>query len=143
MSSPIRPEKFDSRPHVRIDHGLPENRKVADLSDAAFRLYIEAICFCSRTESNGHISDAQMRRLGPNKVVRELLDSDPDKPLVFKVAKGYEVRDYLQHQRSKDEITQLRSTRTTSGTLGSHTRWHVARRQFDPKCEHCQEERSA
>ena len=84
-----------------------------------------------------------MRRLGPAKVVRELLDSDPEKPLVVKAGKGYEVRDYLQHQRSKDEISQLRTTRTSSGTLGSHTRWHVARRRFDPECEHCKEERSA
>ncbi len=103
---PIRPEKFDSRPHVRIDHGLPENRKVSDLSDAAFRLYIEAICLCSRTESNGYISDAQMLRIGRPKVIKELLDSDPEKPLLSKAVKGYEIRDYLQHQRSKDEINQ-------------------------------------
>ncbi len=140
---PIRPEKFDSRPHVRIDHGLPENRKVSDLSDAAFRLYIEAICLCSRTESNGYISDAQMLRIGRPKVIKELLDSDPEKPLLSKAVKGYEIRDYLQHQRSKDEINTLRSTKTASGTLGAHTRWHVARRQFDPKCEHCKEERDA
>lgn len=125
--------KFDHRTFVRLDHGMPENRKVMGLSDAAFRLYIEAICWCSRQESDGHIPTAFIKRLGRAKVVRELVDAG----LLDEAVGGYMVHDYLDFQRSSEEIEAYRSAKGEAGTLGNHKRWHVARRKYDPDCEHC------
>lgn len=125
--------KFDHRTFVRLDHGMPENRKVMGLSDAAFRLYIEAICWCSRQESDGHIPVAFIKRLGRAKVVRELVECG----LLDEAVGGYMVHDYLDFQRSSEEIEAYRSAKGEAGALGNHKRWHVARRRTDPDCEFC------
>lgn len=128
--------KFDHRTFVRLDHGMPENRKVMGLSDAAFRLYIEAICWCSRQESDGHIPSAFIKRLGKARVVRELTDAG----LLDEAVGGFMVHDYLDFQRSSEEISAYRSAKGDAGAFGNHKRWHVARRRHDPECEFCSTE---
>ena len=124
---------FDTRPFVRLDHGMPENPKVAGISDSAFRLYIQAICWCSRQETDGKIPLAMMRRLGPAKSAVELARAE----LVETTETGYTIHDYLDFQRSSKEISAYRSARGEAGAIGNHQRWHVARRKRDPKCEFC------
>ncbi len=127
------PASFDSRPFVRVDHGMPENPKIIGLSNAAFRLYIEAICWCSRQETDGKIPAAMMRRLGPVKAATELVTAT----LLDSIKVGYEVHDYLDFQRSSKEIRTYRDARGKASALGNHKRWHVARRKRDDKCEFC------
>lgn len=125
--------KFDHRSFVRVDHGMPENRKVMGLTDGAFRLYIEAICWCSRQESDGHIPSSFISRLGKAKAVRELTEAG----LLDDAVGGYMVHDYLDFQRSSEEIAAYRSAKGDAGAFGNHKRWHVARRRTDPDCEFC------
>lgn len=127
------PPPFDERPFVRLDHGMPENPKMVRLSDAAFRLYIEALCLCSRTESDGFVPAAMMKRLARRPKSLAELVPDPFAP----VDGGYVIHDYLAHQRSASEITAFRESRSARGTKGNHMRWHVARRRPDTECEYC------
>ena len=124
---------FDARPFVRLDHGMPENPKIVGISNAAFRLYVHAICWCSRQETNGDVPAAMMLRLGTKRAARELVTADLFEP----VDDGYLVHDYLDFQRSSREINAYRSARGKAGGLGNHQRWHVARRKRDPECEFC------
>lgn len=130
------PAKFDHRTFIRLDHGMPENRKVMGLSDTAFRLYVEAICWCSRQESDGHIPESFMSRIGNAKSVKELTGSG----LLDIAVGGYRVHDYLDFQRSSEEIGAYRSAKGEAGTKGNHMRWHVARRRVEADCEHCQKD---
>jgi hypothetical protein len=130
------PSKFDHRTFVRFDHGTPEHPKVVAMSDAAFRAWFEAICWSSRQERNGIVPKVNMLRLTRPKVIAELLRIGS----LSEHADGYEVHDYLDFQRSKEEIDAFRSAKGDAGTLGNHKRWHVARRRFDSDCEHCKEE---
>ena len=130
------PSKFDHRTFIRLDHGMPENRKVLGLSDGAFRLYVEAICWCSRQESDGHIPEAFMKRMSKARHVAELVDCG----LLDTAVGGYQVHDYLDFQRSSEEIGAYRSAKGEAGARGNHMRWHVARRRIDPDCEHCMNE---
>lgn len=131
----MKPPPFDDRPFVRLDHGMPENPKVVGLSDAAFRLYVESLCWCSRQESDGDIPSAAMKRLGRPKPLAELVSAR----LLDKRRDGsYSIHDYLAHQRSKAEIAAFRQSRSDIGKGGNHVRWHVARRRFDSSCEFCQ-----
>jgi hypothetical protein len=131
------PAKFDHRTFVRMDHGLPEHPKFVGLSDRAFRVWFEAVCWCSRQERNGDVPTANAKRLGlSGKALRELLDAR----LVEQHADGYQLHDYLDFQRSKEEIDAFRSARGDAGSLGNHKRWHVARRRSDKDCQHCKEE---
>ncbi len=130
-----QPSSFDDRIYIRLDQGMPENRKIVGLSDSAFRLYIEAICWCSRQRSNGAIPPAALKKLGPARAVKEittgpgaLLESDGD---------SWWVHDYLQHNRSSTEIDVIKEAKSDAGNKGAHARWHVGRRKPDPKCDLC------
>jgi hypothetical protein len=128
-----KPAKFDPRAYVALDHGMPENPKVIGLTDAAFRMYIEAICYCSRQQSDGAIPPAALRRLGDDESADDLAAAG----LLERHGKAWAVHDYLLHQRSAEEIQLLRDHKADNGIRGAHARWHVARRKFDPKCVLC------
>lgn len=133
------PAKFDHRTFIRLDEGYDEHPKVIALSDAAFRAHIESMCWASRNEAKYRIPRRVVEKKWKPKVVAELVearlfDKDPDDPSI------YEVHDYLDFNRSAEEIAAYRDSRGEAGALGNHKRWHVARRRWDPDCEHCQKE---
>lgn len=131
------PAKFDHRTFVRMDHGLPEHPKFVGLTDRAFRVWFECVCWSSRQERNGNIPQANAKRLGlTGKALRELLDV----VLVEITDAGYYLHDYLDFQRSKEEIDAFRAGRGEAGEKGNHNRWHVARRKWDKDCDLCKEE---
>lgn len=131
--NPDAPDAFDYRSFVRVDHGMPENPKVVGLSDGAFRLYVEVICWCSRQETDGRVPSAQLRRLGSRRHGDELIGAG----LLDTISDEYEVHDYLHFQRSAEEIAAFRAAKGKAGALGNHQRWHIARRRRDPECEFC------
>lgn len=124
---------FDGRPTIRLANSMPEHPKIIGLSDAAFRLWIEAICFCSRQETDGQIPKPMMRRLGQAKVIKELMSVG----LLDEMTDRFDVHDYLRHQRSAAEIRSFRESKAERGTKGAHMRWHVPRRQRVKDCPYC------
>lgn len=50
---------------VKLDDSLPDNPKVEELSDGAFRLYISALCHAQRHLTDGHIRASRASRLVP------------------------------------------------------------------------------
>lgn len=129
------PTKFDHRVFVRIHHGYDEHPKVMPLSDAAFRAHIGAICWASRNEGRYRIPKTVAGKKWRPKVIRELLDA----VLFEDRGDTYEVHDYLDFNRSAEEIAAYREARGEAGSVGNHMRWHVARRKVDKDCEHCRE----
>lgn len=134
---------FDNRPGIFLAHEMPDNIKVAALSDAAFRLLIRAWCYCSRVRSDGMIPEQIWREMGSPKARQELMEPPllaPHRaPLVGKVRGGVKCHDYLQHNRSAEEIKTVANARSTSGSAGAHARWHVGRRRYEADCEYCRE----
>jgi hypothetical protein len=126
--------EFDDRPSIRLTNTAPEHPKIVGLSDAAFRLWVELICYCSRQETDGKVTAAAMRRAGKPKVVAELLETEV---LEQPNANLYLVHDYLRHQRSAAEIESFRESKAESGAKGAHMRWHVPRRQRVKDCPYC------
>ena len=130
---------FDGRPSIRLDNTMPENPKVVGLSDGAFRLFVEAICWCSRQEKDGDIPAAMMRRIGTPRHIRELVDAN----LLAQTATVFTIHDYLKHQRSADEIGSFRESKALSGAKGAHMRWHVPTRRKVKDCAYCNGEAMA
>lgn len=123
----------DDRTYIRVHDGLYEHPKVAGLSDAAFRLLIESWCYCSRNHTDGQMADVIWKRRGTPKARRELVEAG----LAEQHAGHVEMHDYLEHQRSAEEIRLLREVRGDTGTYGAHVRWHVVKRKPKKDCEHC------
>lgn len=132
----LEPPPFDPRPSIRLHNGMPEHPKIVGLSDAAFRLYVEALCWCSRQETDGVLPHAQLRRMGKPRAITELTTAG-DPPLIIKMPGEYVIHDYLLHQRSSDEIESYRAARSSDGKVGAHRRWHVPNRRKSKDCELC------
>ena len=120
---------------------MPDHPKVVGLPDAAFRLYVEALCWCSRHLTDGMVPVAALKRLGgySPKSIRQLVESGLIVSLeARKDTCGYMIHDYTEHQRTADEVADYRRLKRSAGVTGNHERWHVARGIIDPSCELCE-----
>lgn len=96
---------------VRLEDKFPRHRKVADLSDRAFRVYVMGLCLCAEELTDGHISDRNVRVIGallderrPGRVAQELVDAD----LWGRNGSGYVIPNYLEYQPSRSEVESKR-----------------------------------
>ena len=90
---------------VKIDPRMSEHPKIVGLSDRAFRLHINALCYANRNDTDGAISRAALRQLGgAARHARELVAAK-----VWDVtATGWAIHDYLHFNFSKAQIEQQR-----------------------------------
>jgi len=104
----------DNRTFITVHDGMPEHRKIEALSDKAFRTLVDLWCWCSRNESDGLVPAAVWVKRATPSVRRELLRDLAEQRMDGDV----QMHDYLQHQRSRAEIAELREKRSRAGSLG-------------------------
>lgn len=96
-------------PWVRLDDRFPSHRKVALLSDRAFRLYVSALCWSAENLTEGKITDRELpvvaRLRGIKAAARELEAAH----LWDRVEDGWEIHDYLIYQRDRDQVQAERT----------------------------------
>lgn len=123
----------DPRPYVRISTDLPLNPKLAAIDDpAASWAYVVSISYCGGSFTDGHFVIAAVIRLaGVDKAIATALveqelwhlpGHECDRCPQPKPGHAY-VHDYLQHQRSADEVRDLTSKRRDAGRAGAAARW--------------------
>jgi hypothetical protein len=97
---------------VKHDDGFSQNRKVAKLSDKAYRLHFCALEHCARNLTDGTLLDfelanvfavAQIKR-NALAYVAELVDAD----LWRTIQHGYEIHGYLEYNPSSREVKEQR-----------------------------------
>lgn len=124
---------------VNIDEHFPIHRKVARLTDQAFRLYVSAICWASRNQTDGALSPVDLPHVAPGmrrreRAVTELVDAGL---LIETGSLGWVIHDYLEWQPSRTVRRAMDEQKSASGQLGNHRRWHEQRGIRDPDCKHC------
>lgn len=87
-------------PWLRIDDGMVEHLKVASLSDGAFRAHVEAMSFCARNLTDGHIPTAVAKKQGWSKRASELVRAG----LWEKEEGGHSIHDYLDYNPSRAQV---------------------------------------
>ncbi|MCX4778124.1 hypothetical protein [Streptomyces sp. NBC_01264] len=91
-------------PWVRLDDRFPSHRKVALLSDRAFRLHVTALCWSSENLTEGLIRDKELpvvaRIRGLKTVAKELEDAK----LWDRTEDGWVIHDYLVYQFSREQV---------------------------------------
>lgn len=104
--------------YIRIDVLMPTNPKVCGLGSASRWLLIELWCYCGQHLTDGFVPDAVWRRTG------RIRDRQPlvDKGFARRVRGGYEMHDYLEHQRSRAEVEELRQKRRAAGKKGGQAK---------------------
>lgn len=91
---------------VKLDDGFPEDDRVLDLSDKAFRLHVEALCACARNLTDGVLSVRRLHSLRASKAaVKELAECG------LWISRGdgvYEINKYLVYNPSAEHVREER-----------------------------------
>lgn len=106
---------------VKLDDQFPINRKVGVLPDNAFRLHVEAICWCARNRTDGVVSREDLphvTRIGkPARLVTVLVQRglwhEPGQPCPSEgcaapAQNGWVIHDYLAYNPSKERLGRER-----------------------------------
>ena len=103
---------------LKFDDQFPIHRKVHGLTDAAFRLHVEAIFWCARNLTDGFIAQDDLASVSryrrPEGYVTELVG----RGAWDVVDDGWQIHDYLVWQQSRSKTLQTREARQKSGYLG-------------------------
>ena len=89
---------------IKIDDTLPNNPKILPLSDGAFRLYIEGLCYANQYLTDGFLTEAVLRRLDSGDHRKELTEAC----LWIECLDGMQINDYTEHQTSKADVEEKR-----------------------------------
>lgn len=91
-------------PWVRLDDRFPSHRKVALLSDRAFRLHVSALCWCSENLTEGKILDRELtvvaRVRGTKTAAKELEAAG----LWDRIESGWAIHDYLAYNPDRAKV---------------------------------------
>lgn len=104
---------------VKLDDAFPDNPKVVGLSSDAFRLYVEALCYCGRHLTDGQVPESAVKRMGGDNA-SELVDAGLWTPS----GKGWLVNDYLEFNPSREKVKADRAKRAEAGKKGAEVRWN-------------------
>lgn len=111
---------------VNLDDKMPEHPKVDGLSDGAFRLHVAGICYCNRHLTDGIVTVDRLTRLIP-KYKKAYLDELLARMVWIEIAdsSAYEIHDYLDWNKSREEVESRRAVRSESGKKGARSRWQM------------------
>ena len=112
-----------NEPHAQLVESLPWNEKWENIEEddrlAAFGLYSAALCFCQRNLTDGRIRRSELARVFPSAHVPRITDLLVSAHWFDTDGNGsFLVHDYLQHNRSREEIEQLRAQKRAAGARG-------------------------
>lgn len=94
-------------PYLNLDDGFAEHPKIMGLSDGAFRLHVAALCYCARRMTDGDIPREAARTLSATAKPRHILELEASS-LWITSATGWQVHDFLDWNRSRNEIEERR-----------------------------------
>jgi hypothetical protein len=91
---------------VKLDDHFADHPKILGLSDAAYRAYVDGLCYCARYLTDGAIPTAAVKVVSRRraKVTAELLEAG----LWDQNGKGVEVHDYLTYQEPAATVLERR-----------------------------------
>jgi hypothetical protein len=104
--------------YIRVDVLMPGNPKLDGLTYAAKWTLIELWCHCGHHLTDGFVRDAVWGRTG-TALARQMLVK---RGLARRVRGGYQMHDYLEHQRSRAEVLELKEKRRKAGEKGGHAK---------------------
>lgn len=91
-------------PWVKLDDRFPSHRKIALLSDRAFRLHVSAMCWCAENLTDGHISDRELALVANVRNIKATAQQLQDAGLWDRTEGGWAIHDYLDYNPSRDQV---------------------------------------
>lgn len=124
----------DTRPYIVVTNELFRHPKFRALSRSARLRIIELWAHCNEYMTDGEIDAGTWAEI-PAKERKELETAG----WVERDTAGRRCHDYLKHQKSRQQILELKADRAEAGAFGAHSRHHLKRGRFDPSCKWCTE----
>lgn len=110
--------------YIRVDVLLPEHPKIDLLSRSARWTLVELWCYCGRQRTDGIVTSARWKTFGTPSERRQILDAGFAERIGPDDSFGYLMHDYLDHQRSREEIDELSAKRTEAAKKAAAARWN-------------------
>lgn len=110
---------------LRIEGRMPQHRKVAPLSDAAWRLHITAKCWCVEEKSDGRVPKAIPATLPAaprGKALTRILDELVDAELWERTEDGFLIHDFLKYNPSAAESEARSQAAAIAGAAGGRAK---------------------
>lgn len=101
----------DQRLYMTFPIDFWTHPKVARLSDAEFRVFVEMNGHSRMIDSDGRVEVEDAEFMWDASALQNLAKSHPTRPLVFRDGDSYVLRDYAEHQMTKadrDALTEKR-----------------------------------
>lgn len=108
---------------VQIDDGMPEHPKILRLSDRAFRLQVEGLCYSNRNLTDGFVPSQVAHRSGRKSALELVAAGCWDE-----ADGGYQIHDFDEYQPSRAEVLKRREQ-----TAGRVREWRRRKRGGNPQ----------
>jgi hypothetical protein len=100
-------------PWVRLDDRFPSHRKVRLLSDAAFRLYVSAVCWSAESLTDGVIKTAELRLVADVRAARKRAEELVNCGLWEEVSGvGWRIHDYHEYNPTAEQVRADRKAKS-------------------------------
>ncbi|WP_031514810.1 hypothetical protein [Streptomyces sp. NRRL F-5123] len=91
-------------PWVRLDDRFPSHRKVALLSDRAFRLHVSALCWASENLTEGKILDRELPVIARIRGIKATAKELEAAGLWDRAEGGWTIHDYLEYNPDRAKV---------------------------------------
>ncbi|MEV4041503.1 hypothetical protein [Streptomyces sp. NPDC049744] len=91
-------------PWVKLEDRFPSHRKVALLSDRAFRLHVSAICWSAENLTDGRIGDRELPHVAHIRGIKATAKQLEEAGLWDRVDDGWLIHDYLDYNPSREQV---------------------------------------
>ena len=115
---------------VKLHDGFPEHPKLEAAGDLAGWLFVCALCYCNRAETDGFVPDGRVAKLTGLKQPERLAERLVEVGLFDRAEGGYEIHDYLEFQPSASDLKRQRDQKAER-----MARWRAKRRNGDAPVE--------
>jgi hypothetical protein len=112
----------DPRLYMTFPIDFDEHPKVEPLSDAAFRAFVAMNGYSRRQKLDGRIPAVVARKRWRVRELTELVNSDPERPLVLIDGDTYVIRDYAEHQFTTADEAELHERKARAGAAGGRAK---------------------
>lgn len=112
----------DDRLFAKFTLDFADSPKIAPLTDAAFRQYVEAVLWSRRLLTDGKVPQGMVGKLFTDAALTELTGNDAERPSLAPVEGGYLLHDFLDHQTSRAEIEAMREQKREAGRQGGRAK---------------------
>ncbi|MFP3986933.1 hypothetical protein U9R90_05400 [Streptomyces sp. E11-3] len=89
---------------MKLDDRFPSHRKIALLTDRAFRLHVSALCWCAENLTDGRISDRELTLVAHIRGLKATAKQLEDAGVWDRNDGGWVIHDFLDYNPSREQV---------------------------------------